>query len=177
MCGLETFKIDLKSLEEGGNTLIFRLDNDYFKAIEASDIRGGDVHVNMSIHRSEDVFTCNFRLEGTVIIPCTLCLEDMEQRIVSDRQLLVKFGTEDLEDDELITVDKHEGILDVAWLIYEFVALEIPIKHVHDRGKCNPTMVEMMERFTPHRAEESHQTKAIDPRWSELEKLKTIIKD
>jgi uncharacterized metal-binding protein YceD (DUF177 family) len=97
--------------------------------------------------------------------------------INTDNRLVVKFGEEYSEEDDLVTVDENEGIIDVAWFIYEFIVLNIPIKHVHAPGKCNPAMIKMLEEHSATRSSDGDEEDAIDPRWSELEKLKTIIKD
>lgn len=69
-------------------------------------------------------------------IPCDICLDDMDQSIETDNRLVVKFGEDYSEDDDLVTVAENEGILDVSWFIYEFIALNIPIKHVHAPGNA-----------------------------------------
>ena len=81
------------------------------------------------------------------------------------------------EDDDLITVDEREGSLDVAWFIYEFIALNIPAKHVHTPGKCNAAMIKVLEEHSATRSSGEDEETAVDPRWNGLEKLKTIIKD
>ena len=52
--------------------------------------------------------------------PGDICLDDMDQTIETNDRLVVKFGEEYSEDDDLVTVAENEGILDVAWFIYEF---------------------------------------------------------
>lgn len=64
-------------------------------------------------------------------MPCALCLDDMDQPIVADQRMAVKLGDSYSEDDDLVTVAEEEGILDVAWYVYESIELNIPIKHVH----------------------------------------------
>jgi uncharacterized metal-binding protein YceD (DUF177 family) len=177
MCSLKNFKIDLKGLKEGSTTMNFNLDDDYFKAIEASEVSKGDVNVDLSISRTNDFFNLDFHSEGMIHVPCDICLDDMEQPINTDNRLVVKFGEEYSEEDDLVTVDENEGIIDVAWFIYEFIVLNIPIKHVHAPGKCNPAMIKMLEEHSATRSSDGDEEDAIDPRWSELEKLKTIIKD
>ena len=101
----------------------------------------------------------------------------MDQDVESDDRLIVKFGEEYSEDDDLITVDEREGVLDVAWFIYEFIALNIPAKHVHTPGKCNAAMIKVLEEHSATRSSGENEEAAVDPRWNGLEKLKTIIKD
>ena len=95
----------------------------------------------------------------------------MDHTIDSDDRLVVKFGEDYSEDDDLVTVAEDEGILDVSWFIYEFIALEIPIKHVHAPGKCNPDMIEMLQEHSAARSGEEEEN-TIDPRWAALMNLK-----
>ena len=169
---LETLKIDLKGLEEGTNHLEFDLDDTYFKAVDAPEVSQGSVHVSLDILRTRnDFFTLDFHETGTVMVPCDVCLDPVEQPIETIQRLEVKLGKENSEEDDLVTVAEDEGILDVAWYLYEFIALAIPIKHVHAPGKCNPAMVRALEEYSAARSGEEDE-QAMDPRWEALLKLK-----
>ena len=171
MCNIESFKIDLKALPQGLSSFEFKLDDEYFKAIDAPDVQRGELSSSLSVNRTDDFFELSFHTEGVVHIPCDICLDDMDLSIESDDRLIAKFGEEYSEDDDLVTVAENEGILDVSWFIYEFIVLDIPIKHVHAPGKCNPAMIEMLQEHSAARSgEEEEQT--IDPRWEALLKLK-----
>jgi len=71
-----------------------------------------------------------------------------------------------------VTVAEDEGILDVAWFIYEFIELCIPIKHVHAPGKCNPAMIEKLKALSTTRSSDVNGEEAMDPRWAALAQLK-----
>ena len=174
MYSLEPFKIDLNGLKEGVTTFGYDLDDAYFEAVEAPEIRRGRVRVDLTVSRAASVFRLDFHIGGTVHVPCDLCLDDMEQEVAADNSLTARLGEEYSEDDDLITVGRDEGLLDVSWFIYEFIALGIPIKHVHAPGKCNPAMIKVLEEHSAARSSDGGEG---DSRWSELEKLKTIIKD
>ena len=173
MCSLETFKIDLKGMKTDEQRLEFNLDNDFFKALNTSEVNRGVLHVSVSIRKATGFYELQFHTEGTVIVPCDLCLDDMEQPINTDNRLMAKFGTEtNTEDDDVVIVDENEGILDTAWLIYEFIALAIPIKHVHAPGKCNSAMTQKLEELSGAVRSGEEEAEAIDPRWEALLKLK-----
>ena len=133
---------------------------------------GGCVHVKLDITRVQDEF---FSLEvhetGTVVVPCDVCLDPMDQSIEVHEYLEVKLGKESSEEDDLVTVAEDEGILDVAWYLYEFIVLNIPIRHVHAPGKCNPAMIRTLEEYSAVRSGEEDE-KPMDPRWEALLKLK-----
>lgn len=171
MYNIESFKIDLKALPQGKTFLEYKLDDEYFKAIDAPDVQRGELLCSLSVNRTDDFFELEFHTEGVVHIPCDICLDDVDQTIDSDDRLVVKFGEDYSEDDDLVTVAEDEGILDVAWLIYELTALAIPVRHVHAPGKCNPAMIRVLEEHSAVRSGEGDE-KATDPRWAALEQLK-----
>ena len=173
----EILKIDLKELKEGVSTLDFSLGDAYFDSLDEDEIKRGNICVSVDVKRTENYFELNIHTEGIVVIPCDICLDDMDQAIETDDRLIVKFGEEYSEDDDLITIDEREGTLDLAWFIYEFIALNIPAKHVHTPGKCNAAMIKVLEEHSATRSSGANEEQAVDPRWNELEKLKTIIKD
>ena len=172
MCSLEQFKIDLKGLTAEATTLEFDLDNGFFDALDQTEVEGGTLHVSLSIRKASGFFELQFHTVGTVDIVCDRCLDLMEQPIETDNRLTVKLGSTSSEDDDTVTVDENEGILDTSWYIYEFIALAIPIQHVHATGKCNPAMTKALEELSADRSGDEESTQAIDPRWEALKKLK-----
>lgn len=169
----ETLKIDLKAMKEDRKELSFFLQDDYFTELEGSEVVGGNVQVSIDIQRINDnLFTLKFHETGTVVVNCDVCLDPMDQPMEAEERLEVKFGKEYSEEDNLVTVAEDEGILDVSWFLYEFIELQIPIRHVHAPGKCNPAMIRMLEEHSAARSGEEDESKPIDPRWETLLKLK-----
>ena len=172
MCSLEQFKIDLKGLTAEVTTLDFDLDNAFFDALDETEVESGSLHVSLSIRKASGFFELIFHTVGTVDIVCDRCLDLMEQPIETDNRLVVKFGSTGSEDDDTVIVDENEGILDTSWFIYEFIALAIPIQHVHAPGKCNPAMTKALEELSADRSGDEESSQAIDPRWEKLKDLK-----
>ena len=172
MCSLETFKIDLKGMKTDEQRLEFDLDNDFFKALDTSEVNGGTLHVSVSIRKATGFYEFQFHTEGTVTVPCDLCLDDMEQPIETDNRLVAKLGAETNTEDDVVIVDENEGILDISWLIYEFIALAIPIKHVHAPGKCNSAMTQKLQELSGANLRGKEEAQEIEPRWEALLKLK-----
>ncbi len=162
----------------------FELDNHFFTHMDASEIQKGSVTVRVVVKRFSQTFELNFHTEGVVWIPCDRCLDEMEQPIVSDNCMVVKFGDEYADEGEnLIILPQTEGELNVAELMYEFVALAIPLRHVHPTGQCNKIVSEKLKELLCNgednefdqekesgdfSRESVHET---DPRWNELKKL------
>ena len=143
----------------------------------------------MVVKKTSRAFELNFQTDGMVWVPCDRCLDDMEQPVSSTDKLLVKFGHEYAEEgDNLIVIPEEEGEINVAWFMYEFIALAIPMKHVHAPGKCNKAMSSKLSKhlrttsddemdedsFVPEESNElvnDDTETAVDPRWDELKKI------
>ena len=167
---LDQFRIDLKAVEDVEERH-YDVTDEFFAALDTPEVSRGKVAVDLQIRKVAGAFELLFHTEGTVVVACDLCLDDMDQPIDSDNQLLVKLGQENSEDDELIVVDENEGILDTAWFIYEFIALAIPIRHVHAPGKCNAAMTETLKKLSATRSGNGDDTQTMDPRWGKLREL------
>ena len=172
MCGLETYKIDLKDLKEDEIVRQFDLDDSFFASLEGSQLEHGSLHVSVSIRKMTGFFELSSHTEGTVTVSCDRCLDDMEQPIEADNRLVVKLGDTYSDDDDTVTINEDEGILDLSWLIYEFIMLAIPIKHVHAPGKCNSAMTQKLDELSGAVRSSKEESEVVDPRWEALMKLK-----
>ena len=172
---LDKFKIDLKGLKEENAGFEFRLDNDYFDAIDSEEVKGGELMATLRVRKVSDRFELDFHIEGMVIVACDICLDDMPLSVCTDKKMVVCLGDMFDDNDDMLTIPADEGVLDVAWLIYEFIALAVPMKHVHEEGACNPDMVKLVGQLSASSDEPDED--AIDPRWNELKKLKSTIKE
>ena len=185
----DKYKIDLKGMQADSCRYEFVLDNLFFANIDSPEVQKGKVNVVLVVKKTSRAFELNFQTDGMVWVPCDRCLDDMEQPVSSTDKLLVKFGHEYAEEgDNLIVIPEEEGEINVAWFMYEFIALAIPMKHVHAPGKCNKAMSSKLSkhlRTTPDEMDEdafvpdeaadglvNDDTEiAVDPRWDELKKI------
>lgn len=182
---LDAYKIDMKGIVSDTHVFEFNLDDAFFEALDTADVRKGNLKSVVTIKPTSGAFEVMFDTEGTITVPCDRCLDDMELDVETHDSLRVKFGDDYQEDDELITIPENEGILDVAWRIYEFIALAIPIKHVHAPGKCNRAMIDALNEHLATRSgdedddyendseatDEAEDDAPVDPRWADLKKL------
>ena len=182
MCSLEQFKIDLKGLTEDVTDLAYTLDDSFFAALDDAEIQGGSLHVSGSIRKTVGFFELLLNISGTVRIPCDRCLDDMLQPIETQLRLVVKLvaadqlgqGSATPTDDDIVTIDESDGVLDLSWFIYESVALAVPIQHVHQPGDCNDAMMRVLTEHSAARSSDADATKQAetDPRWSKLAALR-----
>ena len=161
----------------------FQLDNQFFADLDAPEVQKGAVNVSLKVRKTSGVYQLDFHTEGKVIVICDRCLDEMEQFIETDDQLKVKLGAEFSEIDDIVVVPEEDGYINVAWFIYEFIALSIPMKHVHAPGKCNKDMVSKLSKHLRVKKDEDdemdnveestldNESQEIDPRWNELKKI------
>ena len=160
----------------------YQLDNEFFLDLDAPEVQKGQVNVILKVRKTSGVYQLDFQTEGKVIVICDRCLDEMEQPIETEDRLKVKLGSEYSEVDDMVIVPEEEGYINVAWFIYEFIALSIPMKHVHAPGECNKDMVSKLSKHLRVSGDDeddddffeegaSDEPQAIDPRWNELKKI------
>jgi len=155
------YDIDLKNLTPGVHEYEYLLENKFFMDIDGDQVRKGTVKVHLTVNRLSLMFEMNFQIEGTVLVPCDRCLDDVDIPISTHNRLIVKFGKEYSEEsDEIVVVPEEEGDINVAWFLYEFISLAVPMKHVHAPGKCNKQMSSKLKR---------HMTRSVDDTDKEYE--------
>lgn len=182
----ELYNIDLKNLTPGVHEFDYHLENKFFLDIDGDQVQKGKVNVRLTVKKTSMMFEMDFHIEGVVIVSCDRCLDDMEQPVESDNRLVVKFGKEySEENDEIVIIPEDEGKINIAWFLYEFIALSIPMKHVHAPGKCNKVMASKLRQHTARSADdeddfeedfedvtdEMSDGEQIDPRWAALKDL------
>ncbi|GHS91762.1 hypothetical protein FACS1894203_3070 [Bacteroidia bacterium] len=187
----DPYKVDLKNMTNNVQEIEYLLENKFFGDIGGDDIQKGKVKVNLTVKESAGVYELNFVIDGTIIIPCDRCLDDMDFPVTTTNRLIVKLGKDYSEEsDEIVIIPESEGVINLAWFIYEFIVLTIPIKHVHAPGKCNKTMTSTLKKHTPKGMDDEFGGEGdagdiiitdsdaddtedvIDPRWDALKGLK-----
>lgn len=189
----DSYKIHLKSLSIGDHTYDYNLDTEYFKNIDSQEVQKGNVQAKVLVRNSGSNYEMTFKLEGVVKVPCDRCLDDMDLPVVHAGKLIVKFGAAYAEEgDDIIIIPEVEGEINIAWFLYEFVALSIPIKHIHAPGKCNRMMSSKLKKHLAKSSDdedddmdldldmddnepvidfEESDAQPTDPRWDELKKI------
>ena len=187
MSKFDAYKLPLKSLTVGKHEFEYQLDTNWFALIDGPEVQKGDVHASVSVNYTGLLYEVNFAVKGIVEVPCDRCLEDMPLPVEQESRLIAKFGAEYAEEGEdVIVVPEAEGELNIAWFLYEIIALAIPIKHVHLPGQCNKAMSSKLKKhlaksFSDEGDDEMDgldEGEALDddnsgnPIWEELKKLK-----
>lgn len=183
----DIYNVSLKGNQPDIREIEYVLDNDFFKKIDGNEVQKGKLSVQLTVKRTTVAFEFSFNIQGVVFVPCDRCLDEMEVPVETTEKLFVKLGKEYAEEsDNMIVIPEEEGQINLAWFMYEFVALCIPMKHVHGPGKCNKTMSSKLKKHMTKSSdddddssidfddiEEETDTNVIetDPRWDDLKKF------
>lgn len=163
---LDSYIVSLHDVTDGNVSYQWHVDDDFFSAVGGTEIRQGSLDVTLRVKETSGTFALDFQFEGTVQIPCDRCLELMDQPIAARRSLRVRLGDEFMDDGDVITVPQTDPTLNVAWNLYELIALEIPIRHVHPHDECNAPLPDDDDWDG-----DNVETPSVDSRWDELKKL------
>lgn len=157
------YKVPLKSLSQGLHHFDYHLDKTFFVNMESSDIHDANLDVSLDVTYKADMYTLDFKIIGTVTLLCDRCLDDLVLPIDTDYHLTVKYGDDyNDESDELLVIPESDNYLNVAYNIYDTVALSIPMKHVHPAGKCNRQMSAVLKKHSAVSADDQLEEELIE---------------
>jgi uncharacterized metal-binding protein YceD (DUF177 family) len=110
-------------------------------------------------------------IEGTVTLTCDRSLELFDYPIEEDRQIIFKYGDQEMElDHQMVMITNETQRIDVGQYIFEFIGLAVPMKKLHPRYEQEAefgTLVYSSGDESPDKDQPES-----DPRWGALKKLK-----
>ncbi|MCM1483682.1 MAG: DUF177 domain-containing protein [Muribaculaceae bacterium] len=186
----------------GTHSFEYHLGKQFFANMESADIHDADLSVALTVTHKQDIYHLEFQIQGTITLICDRCLDDLIFPVDTTYAINVKYG-EDYNDeaDDLLIIPESDNYLNVAYILYDTVALTIPIKHVHPMGKCNrqmsamlkkhrarpassdedaeleETLIEEMDSMNMDSDESDSTPAATDPRWDALKGLSSDAAD
>ena len=121
--------IDLSRLPIGTHSFDIQLDNDFFESLEKSEILSGEVAAKVTLNLREEDYQLSIAVRGTVFVVCDRCLDPMPIDINATEEGVTDEGVP--VTGESITHNPSPITLDLSWLAYEIVSINIPIAHSH----------------------------------------------
>ena len=131
MAELASHIIDLSRLELGTHRFDIQLDSAFFASVEKSDVLGGEVFATAMLSLREDDYSLSMTVKGMVQVTCDRCLDEMDVMV-------------DAEESEW-EWDDEPKLIDLSWLAYELIIVNLPLVHSHQDGGCNPLMDELLQ--------------------------------
>ena len=133
------YTIDLKRLKIGTHEFEVTLDDGFFKELEKTEVLGGKVEAKIALNLREEDYWLTIAVHGTVFVTCDRCLDPMALEIDASETSSPNdemSANESLNDEPKASND----VLDLTWLAYEIVSINIPVAHCHQAGECNKQM-------------------------------------
>ncbi len=172
MKSLRNYSIPFTGLKLGKHQFAYDVKDAFFDEFEYSLVKKADLKCEVELERQETMIILNFHISGTLDANCDRCLAQYPQQVDITEQQVVKFGEEEIsEDEEIIILTKNDHEINIAGLIYEYINVALPFITVcNDEGNtpyCDKEMLESLNKL----AANSEQDEKTDPRWDALKNL------
>ncbi len=165
------FSIPVQGLKIGLHRFEYTLDREFFHHFEDSPIEEGRVEVVVQLDKRSSMLVLNFVLSGYSHAECDRCTAAIHLPLQDERQLVVKYGDADGEDDldEVVFLSREASALQIAPYLYEFSILALPITNTYNcqddpTPPCNFEVLKFLE--------ETGDTSKSNPVWDALNGLK-----
>lgn len=174
---LRKFDIEIIHLQNKKYDFSFDIESDFFIAMEQSLIEKGDAHIELELKKSDTMIHADFFIHGRVELVCDRSLRPFYHSIQSKNTIYFKYSDKDEEiSEDTVLIKQNRTHIDFSKYIFEFIALEIPIKKIHPdliTDKDNEEGDIMVYSSIPNEDElTDNDIDILDPRWEALKKLK-----
>jgi uncharacterized protein len=177
---MKEYGIAFKGLKDGEHIFEYTLGNAFFELFEQSLVKAGDLKATVTLKKSSRMLEFHFSIEGEVGTFCDRCLGNLNIPVNCEGNIYVNFGDEyDEPSEEFVVLPHEEHTFNVAKFMYEFIVVNLPIRHVHPDKEdgtpgCDPEMLERLGEYMVDEntaGENTEDGERIDPRWEDLKKL------
>lgn len=170
---LTDFVIPIVGLKLGEHNYQFKVDREFFKEFDYTDIQEGCLLVDLILKKRSNHMELIFHANGSVNCLCDRCGSDLKLPIDHQEIRIVKFSHEDYDNmDDILVIGREEHEINVSHIVYETVFLGLPIRKFHDHETngqmCDKDVIERLNEYKKNRA-----NTGVDDRWSVLKKLLT----
>ncbi len=166
---LKGFIVDIVGLGNKVHEFDFQVDEAFFKLYGTELLEKGNLVTKVKLDKRETLIEVHFSIEGSVELICDRSLEPFEQPLSVNKLVVFKYGNQEIElSDEIVLITHETPQIDLGQFIYEFIALEVPMKKLHPRFKAEATDSDTIIYSSASEKDKNE----IDPRWEKLKKLK-----
>lgn len=174
MKALKAYRIALSSLEDKTYQYQMVGDRHFFEAFDSEWIENGHFTAEVELDKSPTMVQVKLQLNGALHLICDRSLEAFEEPFSISEKLIFKFSdhSEDLGDN-LYLVDRKAAELDLSQDIYDFIALQVPMKKLHPKFRTEADASEEdLFLYSTEKEDQDKPSEDIDPRWNALKNLK-----
>jgi uncharacterized metal-binding protein YceD (DUF177 family) len=173
--GVRSYTVHIVGLSKTTHPFEFEVGNEFFSQYGTGLISEGTLKAEVVLDKRETFIEAGFTITGSVRLICDRSLDGFDYPIRAEKKLVFKYGDSDQElSDEIIMIHRDTDRLDLGQYIFEFIALEVPIKKLHPRfsDEEEEEAGEGKIIYTSKPSGEDDNGEDIDPRWEILKKLK-----
>lgn len=179
---LAHFDIDIYKLANKQYKYQYQIDKSFFDHFENSPLEKGDLKLEATFDKQENLITVLFDIKGSVELECDRSLEKFDYPVEIHERVLYQYGEEEQElSDEIIIITNDTQKVNIAQHIYEFIILSVPMRKIHPKyaEEDNP-FVDGEIIFSSSTAQGSEKDSneedesSVDPRWDALKNLKNL---
>lgn len=155
------FSIPFKGLKAGEHEFEFQLNRAFLDAVGDEELVDVDVVAYVTMTKAASMLTFDVELDGTAVVACDRCLDELEYPVEVDDRLFVKFSEEEYEfDGEVMWLNPAEDQINLADYIYETLLLALPYQRVHEKiEECNQDMISRFNIVSEEEFEEMTEPK------------------
>lgn len=166
------YKINIVGLSNKAHHFHYSLDDSFFGQYGREIFAGGKFAADIELIKHETFLEGAFKITGSALLTCDRSLEPFEEPLAVTRRMVFKYGDEPREMSDEVTVISRDTVdIDVGQLMYEFIALEVPMRRIHPRlrhADDDSGHGKLIYTATTEPADKE----SIDPRWEKLKNLK-----
>ena len=170
---MKGFSVNIIGLSNKVHTFDFRLDDSFFERYGAEIVSSGQLEAVVTLDKHETFIEADFSIKGSIRLTCDRSLESFDEPLDIHKKVMFKYGEVPGEiSDEIIIIARDEASLELGQLMYEFIAVAIPIKKLHPRFREEEKAGDESEGKIVYRGSTEDGDDTVDPRWEALKKLK-----
>lgn len=175
---LDLYQIPILNLEDKLYRYTFEGTDDFFQAFEQNWVEKGQFRSVVGLSKSATMLQIDLNIEGSIKLTCDRSLEEFDYPFEVEQKLIFKYSDHSEElGDNLFLLDRKSPKLDLSQDLFDFIALQVPMKKLHPRfnqeanaSEGNQFLYSTEKKLGDKSAETTE--KDIDPRWDALKILK-----
>jgi uncharacterized metal-binding protein YceD (DUF177 family) len=174
------YGINIVGLSNSVHHFDYDFGDEFFRQYGTLLIEKGSFHADVELNKHETFIEVDFKIKGTATLICDRSLEPFEYPIKNSHKVVFKYGDQDEElTDEIVMIHRDTVTLELGQYLYEFIALDVPLKKLHPRFKNEDESDDeasegkiVYSSGGDDSTEDDSGDENIDPRWNILKKLK-----
>jgi uncharacterized protein len=173
--GTKAFRVNITGLSNKVHHFQYEIGDEFFSQYGTGLVSEGAFHVDVTLDKRETFIEARFEIKGQAKLICDRSLDPFEYPLKTNRKVVFKYGDADEElSDEIIMINRDSDSLELGQYMYEFIALEIPIKKLHPRyaEEAEDDSEGKIIYTSGPTGSQNEEDEDIDPRWEKLKKLK-----